>query len=72
MDSALKKLTPRERYELIGRIIEEIQLRKHSYQAKKLTKYSYKNRLKVKKRTISKSIRHIQQLLGHLKFVNLL
>ena len=36
MDSALKKLTPRERYELIGKLIEEIKLRKYSYQTGKL------------------------------------
>ncbi len=35
MDLALKKLTPRERYELIGKVIEEIKLRKYSYQTGK-------------------------------------
>ena len=36
MDSALKKLTPQERYRLIGKLIEEIKLRKYSYQTGKL------------------------------------
>lgn len=35
MDSGLKKLTPQERYKLIGKLIEEIKLRKYSYQTGK-------------------------------------
>jgi hypothetical protein len=31
----VKKLTPQERYELIGKLIEEIKLRKYSYQTGK-------------------------------------
>jgi len=31
----IKKLTPQERYELIGKLIEEIKLRKYSYQTGK-------------------------------------
>ena len=35
MDLDIKKLTPQERYELIGKLIEEIKLRKYSYQTGK-------------------------------------
>jgi len=35
MDLNIKKLTPQERYELIGKLIEEIKLRRYSYQTGK-------------------------------------
>ena len=35
MSLNVKKLTPQERYELIGKLIEEIKLRKYSYQTGK-------------------------------------
>jgi len=35
MDLYIKKLTPQERYELVGKLIEEIKLRKYSYQTGK-------------------------------------
>jgi len=35
MDLDIKKLTPQERYRLIGKLIEEIKLRKYSYQTGK-------------------------------------
>ena len=35
MDLDIKKLTPQERYELIGKLIEEIKLRRYSYQTGK-------------------------------------
>ena len=35
MDLDIKKLTPQERYELIGKLIEEIKLIKYSYQTGK-------------------------------------
>lgn len=36
MDIDIKNLTPQERYQLIGKLIEEIKLRKYSYQTGKL------------------------------------
>ena len=35
MSLNVKKLTPQERYELIGKLVEEIKLRKYSYQTGK-------------------------------------
>ncbi|KUK04522.1 hypothetical protein [Methermicoccus shengliensis] len=35
MDLDIKKLTPQEKYKLIGKLIEEIKLRKYSYQTGK-------------------------------------
>ncbi len=32
----IKKLTPQEQYKLMGKLIEEIKLRKHSYQTGKV------------------------------------
>jgi len=47
----VKKLTPRERYELIGKLIEEIKLRKYSYQTGKAYISVVKRFLKSGKRT---------------------